>query len=290
MCAIVLGFSLRRSRLGVGGATGESMFVDLRDRILAQGGIPELPPGWRVESALRSAGGTPFAGDFLVATRPTPERLEIAVVDVSGKGEEAGTRALQLSGVFGGLLGAVPPERFLTAANDYLLRQDWAEGFATAVHLSLDLAGGAFVVRSAGHPPAVLRAGGRWSLVDSSGPVLGLVPDADFDAAAGRLERRRLGPALHRRHGRGTPPRPRRGHRAAGARGRHPAALERHRRGRARPGRGARLAAATTAPSSSSPAADRVSDGALLRRHAGRCGTMTGGLQGRETSTESARM
>ena len=43
MCLIVLAASLRRSRLGVAGAMGESMFVDLRDRILHQGGVPELP-------------------------------------------------------------------------------------------------------------------------------------------------------------------------------------------------------------------------------------------------------
>jgi hypothetical protein len=189
MCAIVLGSSLRRGRLGVAGATGESMFVDLRDRILAQGGIPVLPEGWHVDTALRSAGGTPFAGDFLVATRPDEGRFELALVDVSGKGEDAGTRALLLSGALGGLLGALPAEQFLPAANDYLLRQDWEEGFATAVHLSLDLAGGRYEVRSAGHPPAALRSGvrGRWALLPSSGPVLGLMADAEFEVAAGHL-------------------------------------------------------------------------------------------------------
>ena len=30
-----------------------------------------------------------------------------------------------------------------------------AEGFVTAVHLSLDLASGEYVIASAGHPPAV---------------------------------------------------------------------------------------------------------------------------------------
>jgi hypothetical protein len=189
MCLIVLLFSLRRSRLGVASGMGESMFVDLRDRILAQGGIPPLPDGWHVDRALRSAGGTPFAGDFLVATRPVPDRLDIVVVDVSGKGEEAGTRALQLSGVFGGLLGAVPPEQFLPAANDYLLRQDWAEGFATAVHLSVHLADGSYEVRTAGHPPAVQRiaATGHWSVLESEGPVLGLMENAVFAPAVGRL-------------------------------------------------------------------------------------------------------
>jgi hypothetical protein len=189
MCLIVLAFSLRRSRLGVAGTMGESMFVDLRDRILDQGGVPDLPPGWHVESALRSAGGTPFAGDFVVATRVNEHRLELAVVDVSGKGEEAGTRALLLSGAFGGLLGALPPDQFLPAANDYLLRQDWEEGFATAIHLSLDLRDGAFEVRSAGHPPAALRraGAGRWAVLPSEGPILGLMPDAIFVAAPARL-------------------------------------------------------------------------------------------------------
>src|SRR5262245_38874866 len=93
MCLIVLSASMRRSRLGVAGTMGESMFVDLRDRILQQGGIPQLPAGWRAESALRSAGGTPFAGDFVVASLSTPSHLELAVVDASGEGAAAGTSA-----------------------------------------------------------------------------------------------------------------------------------------------------------------------------------------------------
>ncbi len=190
LCFIVLVTSFRRSQLGVAGALGESMLVDLRDRILSQGGVPQLPVGWLVESALRSAGGTPFAGDFVVATRPRHStRVELAIVDVSGKGEQAGTRALQLSGAFGGLLGALPPEEFLPAANDYLFRQNWAEGFATAIHLSLDVATGEFEVRTAGHPPAAqLEAGaGRWTVHEAEGPVLGLIDDAEFTAVRGLL-------------------------------------------------------------------------------------------------------
>ncbi|HEU4812334.1 MAG TPA: PP2C family protein-serine/threonine phosphatase [Nocardioides sp.] len=187
---IILLTSFRRTRLGVAGVLGESMLVDLRDRILGQGGIPQLPAPWYAESALRSAGGTPFAGDFVVtALTTTGDRLEVVVVDVSGKGEQAGTRALLLSGAFGGLLTAMPPHAFLGAANDYLLRQDWAEGFATAIHLTLDLGTGAFEVRSAGHPPAVqLVAGsGRWTVLPTEGPVLGLIEDADFPSTSGVL-------------------------------------------------------------------------------------------------------
>jgi stage II sporulation SpoE-like protein len=190
MGLVVLMTSFQRSSLGVAGSRGESMLVDLRDRILTQARIPDLPGNWSVESALFSAGSGPFAGDFVVASRPlSTTRLEVAVVDVSGKGEDAGTRALLLSGSFGGLIGALRPEEFLPAANDYLFLQDWDEGFATAVHLSLDLGTGDFEVRTAGHPPAVHRqaGSGRWQVLRTEGPILGLIEDAEFSSVTGRI-------------------------------------------------------------------------------------------------------
>lgn len=189
---VILVSSFRRSRLGVAGSRGESMLVDLRERIARHSQIPVLPAGWYVEAVMRSAGGSSFAGDFIVASTTADRRqLEVAVVDVSGKGEQAGTRSLLLSGAFGGLLGALPPEQFLPAANDYLLRQDWSEGFATAVHLSLDLDTGEFEIRSAGHPPAVqlLAGSGRWAIHEVEGPVLGLMQQAVFDVRVGVLNR-----------------------------------------------------------------------------------------------------
>lgn len=196
MCVLVLVLARRRVALGVSGAEGELMFLDLRDRILSQGRLPALPPGWHAEIAIRSAGGTPFAGDFVLVD-DDPGRLDVALVDVSGKGEKAGARALQLAGAFGGLLRALDPEEFLPAANDYLLHQRWEEGFATAVHVSVDLVTGDFAVRSAGHPPALqLRrapdgaaAPPAWSRLDSAGPILGLVEEAEFVVASGRLDR-----------------------------------------------------------------------------------------------------
>jgi hypothetical protein len=189
---IILVSSFRRMRLGVAGSRGESMLVDLRDRIQKQGTLPALPPGWYAEAVLRSAGGSSFAGDFMVASRTHKGRLlQVVVVDVSGKGEQAGSRSLLLSGAFGGLLGALDPAGFLPAANDYLLRQDWSEGFATAVHVCLDLETGDFELRSAGHPPAVqLHAGsGRWAIHEAEGPVLGLMEDAEFSTVTGSLQR-----------------------------------------------------------------------------------------------------
>lgn len=187
---ITLGAASRR-RGSLPSLIGESMLIDLRDRLRAQGELPALPPGWYAEAGLRSAEGAQFAGDFLVAARSEDGRnLEVVVVDVSGKGMGAGTRALLLSGAFGGLLGALPSERFLHSANSYLLRQNWDEGFATAVHVVVNLVNGGFVIRTAGHPPVLQwRAGsGRWQVHRSSGPALGVVENPEFEPCAGRLD------------------------------------------------------------------------------------------------------
>lgn len=189
LALLILVTSFRRSRLGVSGPRGESMFVDLRDRISAQGNLPDLPGEWLVESVAKTAGGTSYAGDFIVAQRAQDGTLDLVVVDVSGKGVEAGSRALFLSGAFNGIVSALPGEQFLPAANDYLLTQNWEEGFATAIHLHLDLRTGEFDLRKAGHPPAVwLHAGsGRWSVLNSDGPILGLIERAEFECVPGTL-------------------------------------------------------------------------------------------------------
>jgi hypothetical protein len=188
----LLSFAAHRERLGLQGAPGDLMIVDLRDRLAAQGVIPALPDGWVVQTALRSAHAEAFSGDFVVtATRERGEVLEIALVDVSGKGQGAGVRSLQLSGAFAGLVGAMEDGAFLPAANAYLLGQGWDEGFATAVHLTVALGSGEFSVASAGHlPPVHLHAGsGLVELLDTAGsPALGVVEDVPFTPLHGRLE------------------------------------------------------------------------------------------------------
>ncbi|MBZ4319725.1 PP2C family protein-serine/threonine phosphatase [Streptomyces huiliensis] len=179
-----------RSRVGVPWRRGGTMLFDLRERIRVQSKLPGLPRGWHREMALRPAGGQSFSGDFVVAARTNGGRtLEVVLTDVSGKGMDAASRALLLSGAFGGLLGSLPPHSFLPAANGYLLRQDWDEGFATSVHLVLDLDSGDYELFSAGHVPALqLSAGsGRWEEKAAEGPLLGVYDGAEFDSVKGRL-------------------------------------------------------------------------------------------------------
>src|SRR6516162_3731701 len=180
--------SQTREKLGMLGLRGEAMLIELRDQLRAQGTLPELPDGWGSVSVLRPAGGSSFGGDFLVSACDG-KTLEVALVDVAGKGVDAGTRALLLSGAFGGLLGSVPQEGFLAACNAYLRRSSLPEGFVTAVHLALDLATGEYVVTSAGHPPAAHfdASSGTWRLTQARGIVLGVVADLRLVPERGTL-------------------------------------------------------------------------------------------------------
>ncbi|MFE0647862.1 PP2C family protein-serine/threonine phosphatase [Streptomyces sp. NPDC059534] len=179
-----------RARVGVPWRRGGTMLFDLRERIRVQSALPRLPQGWHREMALRPAGGQSFSGDFVVAARTHGGRtLEVVLTDVSGKGMDAASRSLLLSGAFGGLLGSLPPHGFLPAANGYLLRQNWDEGFATSIHLVLDLDSGDYELYSAGHLPALqLHAGsGRWEEKAAEGPLLGVYDGAEFHPVKGSL-------------------------------------------------------------------------------------------------------
>jgi hypothetical protein len=187
--AIVL-FDSSRRHSGLPGPLGEAMLVDLRDRLQAQGVVPPLPTGWTAQSAMLTAGGVKFAGDFLVANLSDDEsRLEMVLVDVCGKGVTAGTQSLQFAGALGGLIGALPPLGLFSAANDFLLRQDWNEGFATAVHVLIDLDTGAYTIINAGHPPALRwdATQREWIIDGARGTALGITKDAEFHQTVGGL-------------------------------------------------------------------------------------------------------
>lgn len=181
---------LSRNRAGVGirGLRGVQLLADLRDRLTILNKVSNLPAGWGIKTVVRPAQGSLFGGDLIISYR-AKNRLELALVDVSGKGEDAASRALMISGAFGGLLGSVPPEEFLPACNTYLLRQLKQGGLVTAIHLSLDLVGGAYTITCAGHPPAARLAPGRgtWKLGSAKGIALGIVPNAQWVREHGSL-------------------------------------------------------------------------------------------------------
>lgn len=178
-----------RQRSGLPMALSEAVLTQLRDRLQRQGVVPPLPDGWRSQSATITANGPSYAGDFLVADLREGRWLEMALVDVCGKGTAVGPQALQFAGALGGLIGALPPAELMAAANAFLLRQESEESLATAVHIKVDLVTGDYTITSAGHPPALhWHLGHRgWSIDNARGMALGVIDDAEFTPSKGRL-------------------------------------------------------------------------------------------------------
>ena len=178
-----------RQRSGLPMALSEAVLTQLRDRLQRQGVVPPLPNGWRTQSATITANGPSYAGDFLVADLREGRWLEMALVDVCGKGTAVGPQALQFAGALGGLIGALPPGELMAAANHFLLRQESDESLATAVHIKVDLVTGDYTITSAGHPPALhWHLGQRgWAIDNARGMALGVIDEADFTPSKGRL-------------------------------------------------------------------------------------------------------
>ncbi len=191
LVAGIILYAASRYQSGLPGPLGEAMLVELNDRLQVQGVVPPLPNGWRSQSAVLSAGGAKFAGDFLVANLSDDKtELEMVLVDVCGKGVGAGTQSLQFAGALGGLIGSLPPLGLFSAANDFLLRQRWDEGFATAVHVLVHLDTGEFSIINAGHPPALrwVARQYQWQVDSARGTALGVLERPDFHRTSGMLE------------------------------------------------------------------------------------------------------
>ncbi|KQV62980.1 hypothetical protein ASC64_18050 [Nocardioides sp. Root122] len=188
--AVLVLYQSSRQRSGLPMALSEAVLTQLRDRLQRQGVVPPLPVGWRSQSATITANGPSYAGDFLVADLRDGRWLEMALVDVCGKGTSVGPQALQFAGALGGLIGALPPGELMSAANHFLLRQESDESLATAVHLKVDLVTGDYTITSAGHPPALhWHLGQRgWTVDNARGMALGVIAEADFSPSRGRLQ------------------------------------------------------------------------------------------------------
>lgn len=167
------------------------VLAELRARLQERARVPDLGPGWRHQSAMLPALGVAYGGDFVVSAQPAEgEHVQLVLVDTCGHGESAVPAALQFAGALQGLLGVVPPAAVLGAANSFLLSQPSDESIATAVQVEIDLADGDYVVRSAGHPPALRYdlAADTFVVDNARGTALGVEEVPELVESCGRLE------------------------------------------------------------------------------------------------------
>ncbi len=148
-------------------------------------------PAYEVRAVSRPARA--FTGDFYFTHRHG-DRLWFAVGDVSGKGINAAVVMAMIQEELEHRITACAktecdPSRTMARLHEFLRPLLPANKFASAVigYASDD---GHLVIANAGHcPPVIVRGDGATDLVDSTGPVVGILPESRWRSTVRLLGR-----------------------------------------------------------------------------------------------------
>jgi len=126
-----------------------------------------------------------LGGDTYDAFTFAPDVIGLSIADIAGKGLPAALLMSSLqAAVRAFALDASPPQTVCASVNRLLCGQMIAGRFATHVYLRLDASRHEIIYTNAGHnPPLLARADGRIDILQPSGTVLGVFPDAEYRAA-----------------------------------------------------------------------------------------------------------
>jgi sigma-B regulation protein RsbU (phosphoserine phosphatase) len=143
-----------------------------------------LPPIPGYDSAALTIPARGVGGDFFLSQQLGPGRFVLALGDVSGKGMPAGLVASSLQARIESLAlhRAGTASDVVSDVNRALCGTSDAGRFATVAYLDLDSARHELTLVNAGHLPLILigpRSGPRF--LPSTGPAVGILPDARFD-------------------------------------------------------------------------------------------------------------
>jgi sigma-B regulation protein RsbU (phosphoserine phosphatase) len=150
-----------------------------------------LPSAAGYESAALTLPARGVGGDFFLGERIGAGRLMFALGDVSGKGMPAGLVASSVQARIETAARHVAgsADEILSDVNRALCQTSEAARFATLAYVDLDVAAHTAAVLNAGHLPAVVIApDGGARFLPSTGPALGILPDARFGSHTLSLE------------------------------------------------------------------------------------------------------
>jgi serine phosphatase RsbU (regulator of sigma subunit) len=158
-----------------------------RDALLIQRALmpASLPttPRFEVVGAWQPAGS--LGGDCYDVFTFGPDAIGLSIADVAGKGLPA---ALLMSSLQAAVRAfaheASSPQALCASVNRLLCGQMIAGRFVTMVYLRLDAGRGTLAYANAGHnPPMLARSNGQVEMLPSSGTVLGVFPDTEYQGA-----------------------------------------------------------------------------------------------------------
>ncbi len=154
--------------------------------------LPDHLP--KVEGYEIHAGNVPsrgVSGDFYkVVERDGGQEIVLLVADVSGKGIGAALLTGSLEALTAGAIATgAPPEEVCITTSQLLFERTPPEKYSTLFLALLDPQTGKIKYCNAGHNPGLLvRCDGSSQWLPSTGPPVGLLPDATFTASMTALE------------------------------------------------------------------------------------------------------
>lgn len=152
--------------------------------------LPSQAPslaGWEVTGV--SLPSLQVGGDYFDFLPAAPERLGLAIGDVSGKGVPA---ALLMSNLQASLKGQVlnqaPVSEVVARINNLLANSTEPHMFATFIYGELDTNAGTFISANAGHePPLLVRRDGSVVWLTEGGLLLGMFADQTYETVTTAL-------------------------------------------------------------------------------------------------------
>ena len=175
----------RRAAVGIAHAElyrERSHIAKTLQRSLLPPRLPEIP-GFELAARYRAAGeGYDVGGDFYDVFE-TRGGWALVVGDVCGKGPEAASlTSLGRSALRTGAVVEDAPSGVLRVTNEAVMRERIEDRFLTALFMRLEPEQGRLLVANGGHPPLlVVRASGEVEQLDTRGPVVGVLPDVEFE-------------------------------------------------------------------------------------------------------------
>ncbi|GAB4254224.1 MAG: hypothetical protein Kow00129_15240 [Thermoleophilia bacterium] len=153
--------------------------ANLQDTVLLP--IPDRLGPVRISHLYRSATqAARVGGDFYDVFKPDDGSVAFLIGDVCGHGVKAAAEAAFVRDVVRAYaIEGHELEEVLHLTNEALIRQV-RNGYATLYFGVLDLAERRFRYASAGHPPAMLRRGGKVQRLENQLPPLGVLPLPEF--------------------------------------------------------------------------------------------------------------
>jgi phosphoserine phosphatase RsbU/P len=148
--------------------------------------LPSVMPaldGWEIAASWQPATGV--GGDCYDAIPFGRGRLGLSIADVVGKGIPAALLMSNLQAAVRAFASDAVEPRDLCQQVNRILCGNIAEGrFISFFYCLVDAAAGTLVYTNAGHYfPMLVRADGTFTRLDTGGPVLGVLQDADYQQA-----------------------------------------------------------------------------------------------------------